>query len=81
MAGHTRLARYSAPAAFLLAATVAILLVRSGLSSEETTPVTRGTVTATTVVEPAGTTTAETTTGVAGAEFYVIEPGVLERDE
>ena len=39
MRRHARLARYAAPAAFLLAATVAILLVRAGLDNgDATTP-------------------------------------------
>lgn len=74
MRGHTRLARYAAPAAFLLAATIAILLVRSGLSNGETA-VTTVPVTTTTVDEPAATTTAATTTAASGAEFYEIQPG------
>ena len=76
MRGHTRLARYAAPAAFLLAATIAILLVRSGLSNGETAAVTTVPVTTTTTVdEPAATTTAATTTAASGAEFYEIQPG------
>jgi LysM repeat protein len=75
MRGHARLARYAAPAAFLLAATIAILLVRSGLSNGESAPVTTASVPATTVEEPAGTTTAAATTAVSGAEFYEIQPG------
>ena len=77
MRGHARLARYAAPAAFLLAATVAIMLVRSGLSNGETAPPPPAATTATTTTEePAGTTTAAgTTTDSAGAEFYEIEPG------
>ena len=75
MRRHARVARYAAPAAFLLAATIAILIVRSGLSNDETTATTP-TVATTTVEEPAGTTTvAGTTTDVSGAEFYEIEPG------
>ena len=77
MRGHARLARYAAPAAFLLAATVAIMLVRSGLSNGETAaPPPAATTATTTAEEPAGTTTAAgTTTDSAGAEFYEIEPG------
>lgn len=72
---NARLARYAAPAAFLAAATVAILLVRSGLENgESTVPA------ATTAVTASGaTTTAPETTGAttntAGAEFYVIQAG------
>ena len=76
MRGHARLARYAAPAAFLLAVTVAILLVRSGLSNGESATPPVATTTAAATTEPAGTTTAAgTTTGTAGAEFYEIKPG------
>jgi LysM repeat protein len=76
MRGHARLARYAAPAAFLLAATIAILIIRSGLSSDATLPVTTAPVTATTTVEePPETTTAATTTAASGAEYYEIQPG------
>jgi LysM repeat protein len=75
MRRHARVARYAAPAAFLLAATIAILIVRAGLSNDETTPTTP-TVATTTVEEPAGTTTAAgTTTDASGAQFYVIKAG------
>ena len=75
MRGNARLARYAAPAAFLVAATVAILLVRAGLENgDATTPpaTTAATTTAATTTEP-GTTV--TTTSTAGAEFYVIQAG------
>ena len=51
MRGHATLARYAAPAAFLLAATIAVLIVRAALTDEDaaTTP-------------PAATTTVPTTT-------------------
>jgi LysM repeat protein len=75
MRGHARLARYAAPAAFLLAATIAILLVRSGLENGETAPVTTAPATTATVAEPPATTTAATTTNAAGAEFYEIQSG------
>jgi len=80
MRGRARLARYAAPAAFLLAATIAILLVRSGLETEAAAPVSP-TTTAGTTTEPAATTpgttqtTAETTTATTGAEFYEIQSG------
>lgn len=74
--GRARLARYAAPAAFLAAATVAILLVRSGLDNGDAAPPT----TTTTVVTTSGsgtTTTGATgtTTSAAGAQFYVIQAG------
>jgi LysM repeat protein len=72
MRGRARLARYAAPAAFLAAATVAILLVRSGLENGDVT-----TPPATTAVTTAAatTTTPGTTTSAAGAEFYEIQRG------
>jgi LysM repeat protein len=73
--GHGRLARYAAPAAFLVAATIAVLLVRAGLDSAEPTSVTTAvTPTTTAPTEPAGTTT-DTTAEPPGAEFYVIQSG------
>ena len=75
MRGNARLARYAAPAAFLTAATVAILLVRAGLENGDTgTPSTTiATTTAPETTEPG--TTATTTTDSAGAEFYEIQSG------
>ncbi len=84
--GHDRLARYAAPAAFLLAATIAILLVRAGLDSGDAAAPVSPATTAVTTTEPGAVTTAgttettpgttgETTTDPAGAEFYEIEPG------
>jgi LysM repeat protein len=72
-------ARFAAPAAFLIAATIAILLVRSALSNETATPAPP----VTTAVTTAPTTTAaETETGPAGTttaagegEFYEVEAG------
>ena len=68
--------RYVAPAAFLLAATIAILLVRSGLqagssSSQSAAPTTtqpRKTVSST-------TTTRHTTTTNAGPRFWTVQAG------
>jgi LysM repeat protein len=74
--GHTRAARYGAPAAFLLAVTIAVLLVRSGLSngSEGKPATTAATATAPATTEPPGTTTGATT-GASGAQFYEIQSG------
>ena len=78
MRGRARLARYAAPAAFLLAVTVAILLVRAGLDSGDASkppPVATTTeVTPTTTEEP-GTTETGTGTVPADAEFYEIQAG------
>jgi N-acetylmuramoyl-L-alanine amidase len=74
MRGRARLARYAAPAAFLAAATVAILLVRSGLENGDvTTP--PATTAATTTAAATTTTPGTTTTSAAGAEFYEIQAG------
>jgi LysM repeat protein len=78
MRGHARLARYAAPAAFLLAATIAILLVRAGLDNGEAgtpPPATTTEVTPTTTEQVPGTTETGTGTVPADAEFYEIEPG------
>jgi LysM repeat protein len=78
MRRHTRLARYAAPAAFLLAATVAILLVRAGLDNGDATtrpPVTTTDVTPTTTQQGSGTTETGTGTVPADAEFYEIQSG------
>jgi LysM repeat protein len=74
--GRARLARYAAPAAFLAAATVAILLVRSGLDNGDAAPPSTTAVVVTT--SGSGTTTSGstgTTTSAAGAQFYVIQAG------
>ena len=71
---NARLARYAAPAAFLAAATVAVLLVRSGLEKGETT-VPTGTTAVTTSQSATTTPVTSTTTNPAGAEFYVIQAG------
>jgi LysM repeat protein len=78
MRGHTTLARYAAPAAFLLAATVAVLIVRSGLSTDDATSPPPATTTATTTTapqRPPPTTTGQTTTTTPSVQFYVIEEG------
>ena len=74
MRGHSTLARYAAPAAFLLAATIAVLLVRSALTNgdETDTPPAVTTTAPTTEREP---TTATTTAPAADAEFYEIQAG------
>lgn len=73
MRGHNRAARYAAPAAFLAAATVAIVLVRSGLDNGEATTPPAAT-TATTAPETTSDGTTQTGTP-ASAEFYVIRSG------
>jgi len=75
MRRNARLARYAAPLAFLAAATVAILLVRSGLENGDATtpPATTAGTTAAATTQPGNT--GGTTTNQAGAEFYVIRAG------
>jgi len=73
MRGRARLARYAAPAAFLLAVTVAVLLVRAGLEHDDASTPPSATTTA-----PANTTpgtTGATRTNTARAEFYEIQSG------
>lgn len=76
MSRRQQLARLAAPAAFLLGATVLILLVRSALDDE---PADTTTPTATAPAAPATTgtspTTAPTTTAAAPEAFYTIESG------
>jgi LysM repeat protein len=77
MRGHTTLARFAAPAAFLLAATIAVLLVRSALTNgdEAATPPAATTTATTTAEKPSDTVTGKTTTDAAGSEFYEIQAG------
>lgn len=83
-----QLTRYGAPAAFLAAVTIAVLLIKSGLSSGDsakpaasTTQPARAVVTAprtTTrlvLTDVSTTTTTPTTTSTTGAEYYVIQSG------
>ena len=77
MRGHATLARYAAPAAFLLAATIAVLIVRAALTDEDaaTTPPAATTTVPTTTGNPGDTGAGNTTTNTAGAQFYVIQAG------
>jgi LysM repeat protein len=68
--------RYVAPAAFLLAATVAILLIRSGLQAGTS----RVTTTSVVVTQPhktvsAPTTAGGTTTAASGTRFWTVKAG------
>ena len=79
------IARYVAPAAFLLAVTIAVLLIRAGMAGGDSTVTTAPTVTTTTPAvttspaETTGTGAAQPTetgeTGEAPAEFYAIQEG------
>ena len=82
-----QLTRYGAPAAFLAAVTIAVILIKAGLNggSGSTTTVglpTTSTTTPTTTTTklvltgPQGTTTTTTTeTTTPGAEYYVVQSG------
>jgi LysM repeat protein len=76
---RARLARFAAPAAFLVAVTVAVLLVRAGLSASDEPSGTTAATTATRPTTTRRTTTAATTTAgttTAGEQrFYTIERG------
>jgi LysM repeat protein len=71
------LARYAAPAVFLLAVTVAILLVRSGLRSdgEQPTTTTVPVSTAAATTSATGTTPERARARQPKRQFYVIESG------
>jgi LysM repeat protein len=75
MRGRARAARFAAPAAFLLAVTVAVLLVRAGLENGEDGPAAATTATTTAPTTTAPGTTAPATTGGEEGRFYVIEAG------
>jgi len=77
------LTRFGAPALFLLAVTIAVLLVKAGLDngSQEQTAATPTTTERTTTAAPTttitltDTPTVGTTTAPANAQYYVIESG------
>jgi LysM repeat protein len=81
------LTRYGAPAAFLAAVTIAVILIKAGLSGSSdseptvgalptrssTTTTTTPTTTKLVLTTPAAPTTTETTT--PGAQYYVVQSG------
>ena len=69
--------RFAAPAAFLVAATVAILLIRSGIADENASAPTRPAATrpTTTPARPATTGPITTKTSTAGQEHYAVRAG------
>ena len=67
------LARYAAPVAFLLAATIAVLLIRSAL--DESGPARTTTTVPTTQPTTTATTTTTTTTTTGAAEYHTIVSG------
>jgi LysM repeat protein len=76
------LTRYGAPAAFLAAVTIAVLLVRAGLSGGDGSTTTVGALTTTRPTTSSPTTTrlvlttpTATTTTTQEGEYYVVESG------
>lgn len=78
------LTRYGAPAAFLLAVTIAVLLIKSGLDSGSqkqtvaappTTARTTTTAAPTTTITLTNSGTVSTTTAPANAQYYTIQSG------
>jgi LysM repeat protein len=79
------LTRFGAPAAFLVAATIAVLLVKAGLDNPNSATVASPTTTAQTttqattttklVLTGTGSTGTSTNTTVPGAKYYVIQSG------
>jgi LysM repeat protein len=70
--------RFAAPAAFLLAATIAVLLIRSGLRSGATTTtaaVRTTTAKEATTTRPRATTTTRTTKTTSGPRFWTVRAG------
>jgi LysM repeat protein len=76
--------RYAAPAAFLLAVTLAVLLIRSGLESgttttqagtTATTPRKQVTTATTTTTTTSAGTTATTATTASGKRYWTVRPG------
>jgi LysM repeat protein len=77
MRGHSTLARYAAPVAFLLAATIAVLIVRAALTNGDaaTTPPAATTTAPTTTTTKASNDGIGETTPAADAQFYKIRAG------
>lgn len=83
-ARRRELTRYGAPAAFLLAVTIAVLLIKSGLDSgskEQTVAARTTTAHTTTAAAPTttitltGSATVDTTSTPANAQYYTIQSG------
>jgi LysM repeat protein len=74
---RAELARFGAPAAFLAGVTVAVLLVRAGLSAPEeaTTRLAPTTTRPATTAEPATRRTTTRATTAEEAEYYTVEAG------
>jgi LysM repeat protein len=78
-ARRRELTRFAAPAAFLAAATIAVLLIKAGLDNDDAGPAAVPTTTAATTTQPTTTKLVLTTTSSAtlppGAQYYTIESG------
>jgi LysM repeat protein len=80
---HDDWRRYAAPAAFLLAATIAVLLIRSGLEAGGTSSTTRFEIPTTPIKRVATTTTkkqtktstVKTTTSATSSRFWIVKAG------
>jgi len=69
------IARYAAPVAFLLGATIAVLLIRSALDESGPAPATTSIAVTTQATTTAKTTTATTTTTTGAAQYHTIVSG------
>ena len=69
------LARYAAPVAFLLAATIAVLLIRSALDESGPAPATTSVAVTTQPATATTATTTTTTTTTGAAEYHTIVSG------
>ena len=69
------LARYAAPVAFLLAATIAVLLIRSALDESGPAHATTSVATQSTTTAATTTATTTTTTTTGAAEYHTIVSG------
>ena len=69
------LTRFAAPAAFLVAVTIAALLIRAGFEGGSSGSPARTTAPGTTTTRPAATTTASTSTTTTARRFYTIQAG------
>jgi LysM repeat protein len=74
-ARRRELQRFAAPAAFLAAATVAVLLIKSGLSGHSSGSPTIPTVATTARKATTATTTGSTTSSTGAARYYTITTG------
>ena len=69
------IARYAAPAAFLLGVTIAVLLIRSGLGGGSPSTTTVGPVTHPTTTSAATTTAKRSSTTARGTRYYTVQTG------